>query len=253
MKKHTKGNFPAHLRSAIFILSVLLLFSGCSSSGRKVTKRITVTTKGIYHTVQKGQTIYRIALAYNIEPKVLLKVNRISDPTKVEAGNKIFVPGAKSQRTVSTYASGGKKKGKSSARSKSKRHGNKKVKIKNSYFMWPVRGTVTSKFGMRKGRPHDGLDIGGKKGSLIRAAASGKVLFSDWGPTGYGNIIIIKHNENLISVYAHNQKNLVRKNKFVKKGEKIALLGDTGRATGPHVHFEIRANRVPVDPQQYLH
>ena len=115
-----------------------------------------------------------------------------------------------------------------------------------------MKGRLTSRYGIRKGRKHDGIDIAAQKGSTIYAAASGKVIFSGWGPTGYGKMIIIKHKQKWVTVYAHNYKNLVKKNDRVKKGEKIALVGTTGRATGPHLHFELRDNREPVNPLNYL-
>ena len=123
---------------------------------------------------------------------------------------------------------------------------------KKGFFIWPLKGKLTSYYGIRNNQKHDGIDIAAPRGSSIRAAASGKVIFSGWGPTGYGKMVIIKHNEKWVSVYAHNSKNLVKKNHRVKKGEKIALVGATGRATGPHLHFELRDKREPVNPLNYL-
>jgi len=120
------------------------------------------------------------------------------------------------------------------------------------YFIWPVKGTVTSKFGFRSKRKHDGIDIGAPKGTKIVASADGKVIFSGWGPTGYGKIVIIKHSKKYVTVYAHNSKNFVKEGQSIKKGEKIALVGSTGRASGPHIHFELRVNRIPVNPLPYL-
>ncbi len=84
------------------------------------------------------------------------------------------------------------------------------------------------------------------------AAAPGTVIFSDWGPSGYGKIVIVKHNQQYITVYAHNQKNMIRKGQRVSRGQKIATVGKSGRATGYHVHFELRINRKTVDPERYL-
>jgi len=125
-------------------------------------------------------------------------------------------------------------------------------KSKKSILKWPVKGKITSRFGLRKGRQHDGIDIAAKKGTKIVAAGSGKVIFSGKGPTGYGNMIIIKHSSNYVTVYAHNSKNRVRVGKRVKKGETIGYVGSTGRSTGPHLHFEIRKKLVPQNPLKYL-
>ena len=86
----------------------------------------------------------------------------------------------------------------------------------------------------------------------IVAAAAGEVIYSDNKQRGYGNMIIIRHSENLVTIYAHNKINLVQEHDTVRRGEVIARVGRTGRATGPHVHFEVRKNRKAVDPLLYL-
>ena len=119
--------------------------------------------------------------------------------------------------------------------------------------MWPVKGgTLTSRFGTRNGKNHHGIDIGARRGTAIRAASGGKVEFSGWGPTGYGLMIIIKHPGNLTTVYAHNSRNLVKKGNKVKRGQMIARVGKTGRASGPHVHFEVRNDAHAKNPLLYL-
>jgi len=124
-------------------------------------------------------------------------------------------------------------------------------------LQWPVKGVVTSHFGRRGSRMHDGIDIGAKSGTPVYAAAAGKVIYSDNKLSGFGNLIIIKHSSDFVTIYAHNNKNFARKNQQVKKGEKIATVGQTGRATGPHLHFEVRRGQAPsqvraVDPMAYL-
>ncbi|MDI6782867.1 MAG: M23 family metallopeptidase, partial [bacterium] len=107
-------------------------------------------------------------------------------------------------------------------------------------FIWPVEGEVLSFFGERSGWIHQGVDIAAKKSTKIHAAMSGKVIYSDNKISGYGNMIIIEHKKGYSTVYAHNAKNLVKKGKRVNRGQVIALVGMTGNATGPHLHFEIR-------------
>ena len=120
-------------------------------------------------------------------------------------------------------------------------------------LLWPVKGGVlTSRFGTRNGRNHHGIDIGARRGTPIRAAERGTVEFSGWGPTGYGLMIIIKHPGKLTTVYAHNSRNLVRKGNRVKRGQRIARVGKTGRASGPHVHFEVRNDTHPKNHLLYL-
>jgi murein DD-endopeptidase MepM/ murein hydrolase activator NlpD len=121
-------------------------------------------------------------------------------------------------------------------------------------FIWPVPGhfKVSSYFGPRNSRHHDGIDIPGPIGAKIVASEDGVVFYSDNGIRGYGNMIILKHQGEMFTVYAHNKKNLVSKGDKVKKGELIAYLGNTGRSTGPHLHFEIRKNNKVKNPKGYL-
>ena len=98
----------------------------------------------------------------------------------------------------------------------------------------------------------DAIDIGVKRGTPVVAAADGKVVFSDWGPKGYGLMVIVKHPNHLTTVYAHNSKNWVKKNDRVKKGQRIASVGSTGRSTGPHLHFEVRNDTHPRNPLKFL-
>jgi murein DD-endopeptidase MepM/ murein hydrolase activator NlpD len=109
-------------------------------------------------------------------------------------------------------------------------------------------GRVSSFYGPRGGGFHDGVDLGAPKGTPVYAARAGKVIYSGRGIRGYGNVVIVKHNEIYSTIYAHNAKNLVRHGAYVRQGEKIALVGATGRATGPHLHFEVRRNERPYDP-----
>lgn len=121
-------------------------------------------------------------------------------------------------------------------------------------FLWPVPNfyKVSSHFGPRGRRHHDGIDIPAPSGTPIIAADSGSVVYSGNGIRGYGNMIILSHGEDVFTVYAHNKKNHVKKGEGVKKGQTIALVGNTGRSTGPHLHFEIRVKNKVRNPAQYL-
>jgi len=116
---------------------------------------------------------------------------------------------------------------------------------------WPVAGPVTSGFGSRWGRMHDGIDIGVPVGTPVHAAAAGTVIYAGW-MSGYGNIVVIDHGNGLSTAYAHNSQLIVGQGASVGKGFVIALSGNTGHSTGPHVHFEVRLNGSPVDPLGYL-
>lgn len=116
---------------------------------------------------------------------------------------------------------------------------------------YPVAGILTSRFGIRWKKMHKGIDLYQKTGTTIKSAAAGEVIFSG-KKNGYGNVIIIKHSNTLKTLYGHNQKNLVKVGDKVKEGQPIALLGSTGNATGPHLHFEILINESQVNPEFVL-
>jgi murein DD-endopeptidase MepM/ murein hydrolase activator NlpD len=118
-------------------------------------------------------------------------------------------------------------------------------------FIWPISGRINSLFGPRGSSFHDGVDIGAPQGTPIRAIEEGEVLYSD-RLRGYGNIVILRHGDGFVSVYAHNETNRVREGQQVARGETIARVGSTGRVTGPHLHFEIRRHNKAQDPLHYM-
>lgn len=118
----------------------------------------------------------------------------------------------------------------------------------------PVTGFVAQEFqepGTRLGEGHLGLDIAAKTGSAVNAAASGMVIFSGWS-FPYGNLVIIYHGDDFFSLYGHNQRNLVEERQMVERGQLIALVGETGQTTGPHLHFEIWKGEEPLDPRLFI-
>ncbi len=117
--------------------------------------------------------------------------------------------------------------------------------------VWPTRGFLTSKFGMRWGRLHAGIDIANKVGTIITAPADGVVLFIGV-KQGYGNFLSIAHGYGISTNYGHLYTALVKVGDKVKRGDKIATIGNSGRTTGPHLHYEVRLNGVPVDPLYYI-
>lgn len=119
-------------------------------------------------------------------------------------------------------------------------------------FAWPViAGMLSSPFGMRGGAMHEGIDIAAPAGTPVRAADDGAVIFAG-RLHGYGNVVIVQHVGGYVTVYGHNQRNLVRDGERVGRGQRIADLGETGRASGPNLHFEVRYNNHPQNPIGYL-
>ncbi|MBI5427697.1 MAG: LysM peptidoglycan-binding domain-containing M23 family metallopeptidase [Nitrospinae bacterium] len=185
-----------------------------------------------------------MAKAYDVDVETLIGANSIEDPARLSVGTRLWIPGAARVQDVPSSSS--------SARNGKRNKRYAPGRPFKGFLEWPLAGTVTSPFGYRNDKYHDGVDIGAREGTSILAAADGKVMFSGWGPTGYGMIVIVKHANHLTTLYAHNSKNLVKKNARVRQGQKIAEVGQTGRATGPHLHFEVRNDTHPRDPLLYL-
>lgn len=158
-------------------------------------------------------------------------------------GQRIFIPGANRQLPVEIITP-------SEAPIESGREATNEGTLAPE-FIWPVRGVTVSGYGPRNGSFHDGIDISAPEGTPIRAVQHGEVIYSDQ-LRGYGNLIIIRHGDGLVSVYSHNRKNLVREGQKVAKGEVIGEVGSTGRVSGPHLHFEVRRNNKARDPLHYL-
>lgn len=121
-----------------------------------------------------------------------------------------------------------------------------------SGFLWPVKGELTSHFGHRWNRDHDGIDIAAPIGTPIRSVADGEVIYSDHRIKGYGNMVVIRHASGVCTVYAHNSANFVKVGDPIRRGQVIGEVGSTGRSTGPHLHFEVRAGGKAVNPLPYI-
>jgi murein DD-endopeptidase MepM/ murein hydrolase activator NlpD len=118
---------------------------------------------------------------------------------------------------------------------------------------WPLdAGIVSSEFGARWGKTHKGIDIAAEVGEPVYAIAPGEVIYAGNGLRGYGNVVILRHDRQRSSLYAHNSELKVNKGDVVAQGALVALLGNTGHSTGPHVHFEIRDGDAPVSPRSVL-
>ncbi len=119
-------------------------------------------------------------------------------------------------------------------------------------FSWPISGGVLSSgFGMRDGVMHDGIDIAAPTGTPVRAADRGETIFAG-RLRGYGNVVILRHSNRYVTIYAHNHVNLVHEGDFVARGQVVAEVGSSGRTTGPNLHFEVRRDNFARDPINYL-
>jgi len=202
---------------------------------------------GVYHTVRQGENIFRISLHYQVSVSSILEANQIRDERSLRIGERLWIPEARRSPRGTALLPQPASSGDTSERAR-----NDAIQQGNLSFHWPLRGRLTGFFGTRSGRRHDGIDLAAKPGTLIRASESGRVIYSGNGLGAYGNVVIVRHSKLYVSVYAHNRKNRVRKGAFVGQGEVIAEVGQSGNATGPHLHFEIRRDERARDPLDYL-
>ena len=222
------------------LLFVSFLSDGCALRSPVPSQR---KPQGIYHVVKGGENLFRIGKAYDLAYQELARINRIPDPHQIHVGQRIFIPGATRQLPVEIITP-------LKATLERPSLPDQAEKGKEG-FIWPVAGNVTSKFGPRGETFHDGIDISAPEGSPIRAIENGEVIYSDQ-LRGYGNLVIIRHPGGFASVYAHNQSNLVREGQKVARGDVIGEVGSTGRASAPHLHFEIRKDNIAQNPLYYL-
>jgi murein DD-endopeptidase MepM/ murein hydrolase activator NlpD len=197
---------------------------------------------GVVHVVARGETIYRIARTYGMDPADLMETNGIVDPTVVAVGTELFVPGA--ARVLEIPPPGAIPEPAPSPAPPGP--GGEVVTLS-----WPVQGVLYARFGTRQGERHDGIDIAAPEGTTVTAAADGTVLFAG-EQSGYGSIVILKHAGDLVTLCAHASAVLVRDGQSVRRGQPIARVGQTGKTTGPHLHFEVREGTRPRNPLLYL-
>ena len=221
------------------LLVFVLFFVGGCAAQKTISKP---KLQGVYHTVTAGETLFRIGKAYGMTYQELARVNGIQDAGKIRVGQRIFIPGATQPLPVETITP---------METTPPTPASPDPVPGIETFIWPVNGTINSGYGPRGLSFHDGIDIAAPEGTPIRAIEDGEVIYSDQ-LRGYGNMVILRHADGIVSVYAHNESNLVREGQSVVRGEVVARVGSTGRVSGPHLHFEIRKNNVAQDPLRYL-
>ncbi len=221
-----------------------------SPSGTKLPAGIENEGKLGYYTVKPGDTLIRVGLDHGQNWRDIARWNRLDRPSQIEVGQvlrisppvaptvatPVPVPGAASTTEVLASA-------------KNPADGATKAAADDLNWEWPTAGgSVLAKFDESKNK---GLDLGGKLGDPVYAAADGRIVYAGSGLRGYGNLVIIKHNETFLSAYAHNYALQVREDQWVTKGQKIANMGQSD-SDQVKLHFEIRKQGKPVDPALYL-
>ncbi|MDD5669689.1 MAG: LysM peptidoglycan-binding domain-containing M23 family metallopeptidase [Candidatus Omnitrophica bacterium] len=205
------------------------LISGCVTPPAHVPPVVSPASPGFYHTVIKGQTLWKISKMYAVDIDDLVRINHISNVTNIEVGQLIFIPKQKPVKQASFKP------------------------VYSEDFIWPVKGKVITTFGQTyNNMVNKGINIQSDNPSNIVAARSGKVVFSKENFLCYGKTLIIDHGDNFSTVYARNSQLLVKLGDIVQRGDLIAKVGAAGRDKNMYLHFEIRKGHLPQNPYFYL-
>jgi murein DD-endopeptidase MepM/ murein hydrolase activator NlpD len=233
-------------------VSTLLLFvsvSGCGAKGP-------LPLRGHWYKIQRGDTLSEISRREEIPQEDIVELNALHDPSKIHVGQRLFIPHSTVSRgetlkevfDVSTETAG------ISSNAQSSDPLSKEALLPIlAKIQWPLKSVqVSSPFGPRGGKPHEGLDLKAPEGTEVRSALAGTITRSEFNTSGYGWLIVIDHGGGIETRYAHHRRNQVELGAQVKAGQVIAEVGSTGRSTGAHLHFELRIKTKPVDPLIYL-
>ncbi len=233
----------------------LVLGTGCSTTPRAKPANVVDRSGGNseptppgYYRVKRGDTLARIALDNGQSPRDVAQWNNMSNPNQIEVGDLILVKPPVGSKSAVKPAVKPKSNIDTAKTDTPKPEASKELVAKPGIRLsWPAKGKVTEEFNDK----NKGIDIAGKLGDPVIAASDGKVVYAGNSLRGYGNLVIIKHDNTYLTAYAHNRTLLVKEGDAVKKGQKIAEMGDTD-ATSVKLHLELRVNGKPVNPTPYL-
>ncbi|MBU3592006.1 peptidoglycan DD-metalloendopeptidase family protein [Polynucleobacter sp. 78F-HAINBA] len=251
-------NIPSKYLLLLVAIASLVFNVGCSTTPRAKPANVVDRSGGGneptppgYYRVKRGDTLARIALDNGQSPRDLAQWNNMSNPNQIEIGDLILVkPPANSKMTVKPIPKTAADTPKTDAPkvdAPKAEPAKEMVAEPGIRLSWPAKGKVTEDFSEKT----KGIDIAGKLGEPVTAASDGKVVYAGNSLRGYGNLVIIKHDNTYLTAYAHNRTLLVKEGDAVKKGQKIAEMGDTD-TNSVKLHFELRVNGKPVNPTPYL-
>ena len=263
--RHGSGRVLAGI---LAIVLVAMLVAGCGSTqvirgtvSRVPTAPVSAPRYGATATVHQGQTLYRIAVENGISPLDLAMWNTVPPPYTIYPGQRLRlypadhnVARGSASATVAPHVATPPRSPGAPARAPTVVSPSVQQPAappaSSLAWQWPADGTISSRY--VAGEPtRQGIDITGTEGQPVRAAADGVVVYSGSGLVGYGELVIVKHNDAWLSAYGHNRSRMVNEGQHVSAGQQIAQMGHTG-AAHDLLHFEIRFNGKPVDPMAYL-
>ena len=199
------------------------------------------------HVVKTGETGFQIAMDYGVPWSAIAAANAMKPGDEVKVGQKLAIPTVSAKTVVASAASPSPSPSASASPAAM-------IDTPAPKFAWPLTGKVRRPFlatGVKDG-PHEGIDILSPEGSAVRSAAAGQVIFAGQGPEDYGLTVIVFHGGRWTTTYSFLSKVTVKEGDTVKAGERVGQVGETGMATEPQLHFEVRKNKVPLDPVKFL-
>jgi lipoprotein NlpD len=251
---------PIFFRGKAFLFFFVLLYLSFPGNSPAAPPK-----KGVYHPVGKGITLYRISLAYKIPIAKILEANGLASPSALKVGQRLFIPGAAKVLSVepSVPLSPRERQDLEASLESEDRPAaadlpGPSAKEKPPWFgkeldiVWPIQGKINSPYGPRGGRLHAGIDIASPSYQEVRAAIDGEVILARNSATGYGNVVVLRHDSEFNTIYGHMNVIIAREGESVRQGQAIGGVGSTGKSTGPHLHFELRHQGKPIDPLPYL-
>lgn len=231
----------------------LALIAGCTTSGSRapvndLNSNKSSSASGKIYTVKAGDSLSKIARANGVDEATLIRLNKISNPNRLEIGQVLRLSdGAEPVATGTKPITSSKPEARPLEAETPAQPPSRASDAGVISWGWPAKGNVVQNFTTAS----KGIDIAGNAGDPVEAAANGKVVYSGNGLRGYGNLVILDHGNGFVTAYAHNRALSVKKDQEVKKGTKIAEMGQTDSTT-VKLHFEVRRQGTPVDPLQYL-
>jgi murein DD-endopeptidase MepM/ murein hydrolase activator NlpD len=232
-------NFNKRNKNFIFLIVILNLaflilnFLGCATAPYVAPTTTTVTPSaalpGLYHRVEKGQTLWAISKIYGADLDEIVRLNHISDATDIEIGQLLLIPKQESIRPAYTHSDD------------------------TEYFIWPVQGRVVAIFGQTFDKMiNKGINIQPYGNQDVYATRSGRVVFCDNNFERFGKTIIVDHGDGFMSVYAQNTEVFAKAGDYIKKGTVIARIDPAAGGRNSYLHFEIRKGHIPQNPRFYL-
>ncbi len=245
--------------SFLFIIFFFVLSLSSSAHARQ---------QGIYHKVKKGESLYRISVAYKVPIIRIMEANGIRTTAPLKVGQKLFIPGARTKAKVQPFVSLTPKEKIDLERSLETEEkpfppepspgspapvpGTPPWQGKELDIIWPIEGKINSPFGQRNKRLHAGIDIASPFYQEVKAAMDGEVLLAAETRSGYGNVVVLRHDRGYVTIYGHMSVIISKAGETVRQGQAIGGVGSTGKSTGPHLHFEVRHDGRPIDPMTVL-